>query len=254
MLPDSGKAITFRVRQPEYSQMHIGGKNRQRGFTLLEMLIVVAIVLIMAAMIVPRMLEILDRQKLQSSVQAYAGLLQMARMRATADNNVYQALIGAQNGATMAYVDINFDKQYEPQGTGADPQPEPAVQIANPILVTDVGIPPGFETQALLGMVPYNLETSVMVDANGVASPGIAFNERGLPCQRIAAGASCVNTVTQVVPGNPNPVSRPVGWITYFRYTMRSGAFTWAAVTVTPARRIKTWRYQDDGQGGGSWQ
>jgi type II secretory pathway pseudopilin PulG len=232
--------------------MNVSRNKKQSGFSMLEALIVVSIILILGAMMMPRMLQVIDRQKLQSNVQAYAGLLQTARMRAAGDDTVYQPLIGGQNGATVAYVDINGDGQYNPQGVPPPgdplgPRPEPGVQLANPITVTDAGAPADFDAGVLIGMQPLNFENSPMVTAAGVASPGIAFNERGLPCQRTVAGGPCRNTV--VIAGKV----RPVGWVTYFQYRLRAGGIAWGAVTVTPAGRVKNWIYQNDGQGGGTW-
>ena len=215
--------------------------NGQRGFSLLEAVIVVAIILVLAGMTAPRMLQIIDDQKLQTSAQAYAGLLQVARSRATQDNAVYQVLTATQNGAPVAYVDLNSNRQFDSGGAN----PEAAVLLANPITVSDTGVPAGFDTVALLNVVPLNLETSPMVsDVDGSAIPGIAFNERGLPCQRLTQAATCRNNMTGA--GLPPTVA----WVTYLQYWRRNGSLAYGAVTVTPAGRVKTWTYQAGANGG----
>ena len=227
--------------------------ERQRGFTLLEALVVVAIILIVSAIMAPKMFQIIDAQKLQSSAQSYSALLQVARTRAVQDNQVYQVLSAVNNGAAVAYVDLNGNSQWDTAGAN----PEPAVQLPLPISITDTNAPQGvqgFDTIRPLNTVPVlTISTNpAMVNSGGLPSPGIAFNERGLPCQRIAVGAACSNVSTVITGGVPQLTA--VAWVTYLRWTRRNGnGFDWAAVSVTPAGRIKTWRFQVD-NAGGSWQ
>src|SRR5262249_34903604 len=224
------------------------GIKRQRGFTLLEALVVVAIVLLVAAMTAPRMLAIMDATKLRTSAQAYAGLLQVARSKAVSDNDVYQVLVDNTLVPPVAYVDLNHNRQLDPA--------EPAVLLANPIIVTDTApaLPQGFDPTALLNVIPLHDSDSPMVSdgaggiAAGTAIPGLAFNERGLPCQRQTANGNCSNNL---VGGGLPPT---VGYVTYFRYTLRNGALAWAAISITPAGRVKTWSYQGKVGGKDIWR
>jgi prepilin-type N-terminal cleavage/methylation domain-containing protein len=225
--------------------MRVHHKSRQRGFTVLETVIVIAVILIVVAMTVPKMLQFTDNEKLRESAQAYAGLLETARMRATDDNKYYEVLNTTQNGIPIAYVDIDGDKLL---GTGVNS--EPLVQLPPKLTVTDSGAPvtgSGFDTIKNLGIIPLNLENSPMVDGSGNSLPGIAFNERGLPCQRIkdsvtnVVAPNCKNSTIANVTGTPGPTL--VGWVTYLKYTNNDGSTSWAAVTVTPAGRIKTWTH-----------
>jgi len=221
--------------------------DRQRGFSLLELMIVVVILVVIAGMMTPKMLGIIDDQKMRASAQAYAGLMQIARSRATQDNSVYQVLNTTTNGVPVAYLDLNSDRTFN--GSGSNP--EPAVELADPITVSDSGVPSGFGNTNLLGIQPYSDSTSPMVSdgtggiAAGTAIPGMAFNERGLPCQRVAAAETCKNAPSVGTPAS----TRPIAYVTYLRYKRRTGGTAYAAITVTPAGRIKTWVYQ-----GGNWQ
>ena len=223
-------------------------RERQDGFTLLEALLVVAILLIVGAIVAPQMFKIIDAEKLQTAAQSYAGLMQVARTRSIQDNQAYQVLSDVNNGAAVAYVDLNGNSQWDPQ--------EPAVQRPTPIDIAQTNAPQGvqgFDTIRPLNTTPVlNLATNPpMVNSAGLPSPGIAFNERGLPCQRTAVTAPC-NNISTVITGGVS-VATPVAWVTYLRWTRRNGSgFDWAAVSVSPAGRIKTWRYQTDN--GGSWQ
>lgn len=213
--------------------------DRQSGFTLLELLIVIIILLVICAMMVPKMLGIIDDQKMRASAQAYAGLMQVARSRSTQDNSVYQVLNTTTSGVPVAYVDLNGDRTFNPSGD----TPEPAVELAAPITVSDSGVPAGFGDNTLLGIPPYSDSTSPMVDTSGNAIPGMAFNERGLPCQRVDAAQTCKNA--PLVSGTV----KPIAYVTFLQYKRRNGGTAYAAITVTPAGRIKTWVYQ-----GGNWQ
>jgi Tfp pilus assembly protein FimT len=202
---------------------------------MLEAVIVIAIVLIVAAMAAPKMLQFTDSENLRSASQSYASLLEQARMRSSDDNNAYEVLTGTQNGAAVVYVDLNDNGSLD----SGNPNLEPFVELPKQATITDTGAPvEGFGDNTNLGIDALELENSPMVSyTNGTARPGLAFNEHGLPCQRIVKLTSCQNSTT--VGGNPHMVA----WVTYLKYANRNGTTSWAAVSVTPAGRIKTWNH-----------
>jgi type II secretory pathway pseudopilin PulG len=213
------------------------------------MMLVVVIMLILMGMAAPKMMQMISNQKLQASAQAYAGLLQEARSRAVQDDKAYEVLIGTSSGAPIAYVDLNDNGSF-------DATNEPAVLLASPIIVTDSGAPNanatnGFDTIHPLNIIPLSISTSPMLasDAGGTPRPGVAFNQRGLPCQRFVAGGNCVNAIPPLTP----PLPPQVAWVTYFKYPLNGSAAAWAAISVTPAGRIKVWSFQSDGNNGGTW-
>lgn len=223
-------------------------RNRQHGFSLLELTIVIAIILVIGAMTAPRILRTMEFQKMQMAAQDYAGLLQTARARASQDYSWYEVQTTTANGALETYVDLNGNSRFD--------QGEPSIQLPAGMTVTDSGVPPGFQNGALVGTAQIlNLETQPpMVNRNGAASPGIAFNERGLPCQTTVAGANCTNTTTILTGTPPAPTTGvPVAWVTYLRFPLSSGQIGWMAITVTPAGRIKVWTHQGAATGG-TWQ
>ena len=207
-------------------------------------MLVVVIMLIVMGMAAPKMMRIISNQKLQSSAQAYAGLLQEARARSVQDDKPYEVLFGTTGGAPIAYVDLNDNGTFD--------STEPTVLLASPIIVTDTGLPPstkGFDTIHPINIIPLTTSTSPMLASDGTARPGLGFNQRGLPCQRFAAGGNCVNAIPPQTP----PLPPQVAWVTYFKYPISASAAEWGAISVTPAGRIKVWSYQSDGNGGGIW-
>src|SRR5690348_13812622 len=132
------------MRKPGHFGVRMRSR-RQSGFSVLELMLVVLIILIVMGMSAPKMSQLIDNQKLQTSAQAYAGLLQEARARAVQDDKPYEVLIDTSSGTPIAYVDLNDDGQYNPTGT----PPEPGVLLARPITVSDTGLPTatnGFDT------------------------------------------------------------------------------------------------------------
>jgi len=61
-------------------------RHRQRGFTLLEMLVVVAIVMVMAAVAMPSIATYIRNYKIKAAAQEVAGELQTARSKAIMTN------------------------------------------------------------------------------------------------------------------------------------------------------------------------
>ena len=220
--------------------------HRQAGFSMLELVIVIAILLVIAAMTAPKLVTIIEQERMQNATRAYASFLQQCRYRSEGDAQWYQVLFdNSDPSSTIVYLDIN--------GDGVRQSTEPAMDIPAPITLIDplnASIPtfsPNLIGVATLLNVDSTPATWTCLHASSCSSPqkiaGLEFNERGLPCQLTAATAACTNTTG----------STPVAWINYFSYPTSNGGTNYAAVTVTPAGRIKVWSYQGTSGGGGSW-
>jgi len=223
-----------------------GGLRSEHGFSLMELMIVLGILLILAGITAPTMRRMIQAERLRTTAEAYASFLQQCRYRATQDSIWYEILIDNTGPTPIAYLDT--------AGNGVRQQGAPAVEIPLPLQINDAGVPAGFTAQPTpLGTLPLNLETlPANIDHDGTARAGLAFNERGLPCQSSAVNTACTNNTTIATPKG-NQVTA-VAWITYFQYPTQNGGILYAAVTVTPAGRVKVWNYQAAAGGGGNWQ
>jgi prepilin-type N-terminal cleavage/methylation domain-containing protein len=193
--------------------------STEPGFSLIELMIVVAVFVLIAALGIPTFSSTLNRMKLRGTAQELSELYQQARMRAVQDDSYYEVLLSAD--AKQAYVDLN--------GNGT-----PGVLVLqSPAAVSfnNAGAPAGLDEKAL-GFTPAQTETSLMFDQDGVSRPGLAWSSRGFPCQRTSATSVCQ-------PG--------VGWVQYLRQDGVRPAY--AAVVVNPAGRVRVWSYE-----GGVWR
>src|SRR5581483_3263129 len=186
----------------------------EAGFSMLELLIAIAIMLIVAAIGMPKMMTVIDQQKLQTSAQTYASFVQVARERAIQDDQFYQiqnTTIGGNN--PIVYLDMN--------GNGALDPLEPSVQLPHPVVISDSGVPRGgFANTTLLNAIPLTSSTTnppPMTALDGSQRAGLAFNGRGLPCQRYAASDPCTVAPTNPGVGGGNVV---VAWVTFLQYQM----------------------------------
>ena len=189
------------------------------GFSAVEMITVVAIILIVAAIAMVGVQRAVRTVRLYGSGTDYSNLLQNARMRAVKDDKYYTVRTDTTVTPPIAYVDINGSGTYdlgEPQ-TPFRPNTTPAGFGAGPAVGS-------LKTQFL----PPTPSAQASVAAGG-GPP--TFGPRGLPCTPVA---------------NTCPYLTPTSFITFIQDT--NGG--WAAVTVTPAGRVRQWRYDTSGN---SW-
>src|SRR6266436_6690257 len=85
----------------------------QRGFSLMEILIVTLVVMIVAAIAVPNIFLAVSNLRLRASAGDLSGLMQQARIQAAKDNATYQILYATRNGAHIAYVDLNGNSSFD---------------------------------------------------------------------------------------------------------------------------------------------
>lgn len=134
------------------------------GFSLLELMIVVGILMVIAAMAMPKIMTSIADVRLRSAVNSASGLMQQARMLAIKDDQLRKVKYTNVASGGFVYVDINDD--------GTIQATEPQVQMGSTIL--GYNAPTGLPAlvQSNLGYSP--VVTSVLM-----------FNARGLPCSAV---------------------------------------------------------------------
>ena len=191
-------------------------KHKPTGFSLIELMIVIAIILVISALAMPSISRAITNVRLHSAMTSVSGQLQRTRIQAVRTNRISMAQIGTLNGATVMFVD-----QAALQPRAIDSTIMPIVQMPQGVNVETAAVPPvDFPSDKLLGYTP-------------PASPvpfQITFNQRGLPCLYDAATGTCPYHATNSA------------YQYYFRLQNSFGD-QWAALTITPAGRIRVWSF-----------
>jgi prepilin-type N-terminal cleavage/methylation domain-containing protein len=209
-----------------------GTRGSSRGFSLLELMIVVAIMLVVAAYAIPSWVTSRRMANLRASETSYAGLLQLARSRAVNDDRYYSVYIKAATGTLpqMAYVDIYPQLVNGTSGNGptgnyvAGPPGDPMVTLSTEAVTQPAGSAPN--TANLYASFCSSCATAIIKNTAPTWGPD------GLPC----APATSTGGTGLVC----NSAGGPIAYVAFFQ---SSTTTEWDAVTVSPAGRIKTWYY-----------
>ena len=208
--------------------------SKERGFTMIELVVVLAVSLIVAGMAIPNFMSALRLTRLKGAVSDFAGLLQSARIKAVNDDRYYSAYV---LGGTSreAFVDIYPQQASGASGSGGtqpDPQ-DPVIGINSEVVQKPVGSAPNTASLKAL-FLPAN--ATVVLGDGSVAASAITYGPRGLPCS-----ASALTCKTHL----------PAGDIAYWIFFQDINSTNWGAVTVTPAGRIQRWLFS--GGAAGTW-
>jgi len=193
--------------------------DSQSGFTLTELVVVVAIILVVGGLSIPNLTRAIDTSRIKGAAQALAAAYQDARIRATQKDTFYQVLISPP-GISPAQICIDLD------GDGTCSAGDPVTTFPAQVKVSNLGVPIPL-TSALL-----HFPTITSDPANN-----LTWNAVGLPCQRSSATAPCT----------------AIGWVQHLQLLRANGDVMYAAVTVSPTGRVKTWTFIPSGNGNGKW-
>lgn len=180
--------------------------NMSKGFSMFELTFVVAVLLVIGMIAVPNMVTVISSARLRAGVTSMSGLLQNCRMSAVKLNKTLTTHFTTEGTATL----VGYVKEAPDTAprVSTDLQAEweaPVVMMGTP---TGPGAPSVIST-TILGFTPQSTEPS--------------FNTRGLPC--MYSSGTCTN----------------YGFLYYFKDTSRQGGQGWAALSISPAGRIKKW-------------
>lgn len=184
-------------------------QRRCRGFSLLEMIIVVAILLVTTALATPSIVDVIANMRLRAGMSSLSGLLQNARMTAVKTNRMKSVKFAILANGPIACIQ-------DASSTSACGPGDPMVQLGAPVskvtTPSGAGAPTAFD--------------STMLSFSPDATNSPTFNPNGLPC----------------VYSTSSPGSCPAtGFVFYFTDARPLGKNGWAAVTISPAGRVKTW-------------
>jgi len=192
-------------------------RSVQLGFSLIELMAVVGIVLVLAAIAIPNLASAIRGIRLSESSSSYANLLQQARIRAIRDNQYYMVRTGnLPTGEPIAFVDLKNSSNFDPG--------DPVVVFQSGIVWQPTASAPSLN----------NLELKFLPNGSqGTVNTGNGptFGTRGLPCTPSGTGTCPYLTA---------PLFLPTSYVTVLQNT-QSGK--WQAITITPGARIQRWAY-----------
>lgn len=184
--------------------MNSFGKSREAGFSLIELILVLAVGSILVAFAIPNTMTGVANLRLRGTASDFSGLVQRGRLAAVQNNSVYTINFGLPTG-NGAYVDLNANGSYalgEPMVQFGGSANQVAAPSSSPTKLDAAGGPLGWTATA----------------------GNLSFNARGLPCS--LSGGVCTTNV---------------GFVFYLSDTRAVGGPGWAAVSITAAGHPKVW-------------
>jgi prepilin-type N-terminal cleavage/methylation domain-containing protein len=190
-------------------------QKKAQGFTLLELMLVVTVMAILAALTVPKMIATFNDIKLRYVATDLSGLLQSARIQSVKSNSFFSAQAGVlPGGAPIYYIG----------------KPNAGYVVGNPFVPIDPAVN---ITQGPITAAP-NVG-AFLAGLNFVVDPAAdppSFSARGLPC--IGTPAACPQ-----VPGQ--------GFVMFMSRAAVTGNIPWLAVVVNPSGHIQIWSCDRNG-------
>jgi len=200
-------------------------KLKSRGFSLVELMIVLVIVMLVAAMAIPSVTQGVQTIRLRESVLSIAGLLQQTRLEAVRTNKFGIARTVTDQGVEYYFIDGIKGGAYDGQMKAREPRVQ-ALGCVKRILASDA---PTFDGSALLGFPTTSPQTDFKV----------MFNPRGLPCY---SPANLDYPSDCRLEGMSTSQTSQSYYLYFFKLNSTFGD-RYAALSITPAGRIRVWTW-----------
>jgi prepilin-type N-terminal cleavage/methylation domain-containing protein len=192
------------------------------GFSLLELMVVVAVIMVLAGVLVPLSVNTIYSVKLHYAAIDVTGLIQSARIQAVRKNTFYPVAQTSLTGGSNGYF---VDLSPVPH-TGTFASGDPLLSVGSTTVHAGTG-------------------SGAPGESNFVSSLNFGFNAglptmdaRGLPCVISTSALTCSET-----PG--------LGFILFLSNQGEFGNANWASVVVSPSGRVQVWSYS--GGANGNW-
>jgi Tfp pilus assembly protein FimT len=195
-----------------WSHKEFNRDARMRGISLVEIVIVVALVLIIAGVAVPQVMQIIYNIRLRNAAVETADLMQQARITA-ARKNISPGLpvrFQTNNGTQQAYIDLKNDSTLDAG--------DPYIDLPTGITAAS-GAPNGTGGAPSAYTLVGDTSSGTPYDNTNV----LAFSPRGLPCEY--SSSTCSTPATTY-------------FVFYFNDSRPSG-YGWTAVLVTKSGRTR---------------
>ena len=180
-------------------------------------MMVVSILLVVAAFATPYMVNVIANVRLRGGMTSLAGLFQDCRAISIKQNRLMSTHFTIVSAGPVAYVkDASVSS---PSLASTDPQVQLGAPVTKVTSLTGITGAPSVLDNATLGFTPQTVDPT--------------FNPRGLPCTY--SGGTCTGIA---------------GYVYYFTDSRPLGANGWAAVSISPAGRVKVWMWNGVSWGG----
>jgi prepilin-type N-terminal cleavage/methylation domain-containing protein len=189
------------------------------GFSLVELLVVVSVMLIVAAFALPTLTTTLDAYRVRSTLGSASNVAQMCRTQAVKQNVSQRVHFVTTSNRVVLFVTRWDDVTSVLKPVYGDPLL--STQFWFPDHFSIPGAPGGAGAPPLLTSLQMWGTNVVLTNVNVDAY----FNARGMPCLPNAVTGVCDLTN---------------GYVYYYRY-QGGGSTRWSATSISPAGRIQSW-------------
>jgi prepilin-type N-terminal cleavage/methylation domain-containing protein len=221
------------------SEKMVSKSIRESGFSLIELTLVMMVLLVLAAIAIPNMLQIQHTSRMRGAVADFTGLIESERMYAIRDNRFYSTyILTATDAPSQVFIDMIPKSNTPPNWPVTSGNGGTTVVAGQPGVTGDpvINIPSEVGQQPVANAPDTsNLQSQLLPSSTGVTPTDASvtpftFSPRGLPCAplTVTGGTVCDSS------GGP---------VAYWTFFQDSVSHEWDAVTATPAGKISKWYY-----------